>query len=367
MIKAKCSTSLYIIIFIVYVLSSCSRRVADDSAVYGAGQALGTEGSVAAAIKPQPLFPQIHTNLNGMVTEFVRSMHQDTKGNYWFGSNTNGIIRYDGQALEKVAPGEDLKWFSVREIREDKEGNVWFGTSSGLIKYDGQAFTVYSRNDGLLSEEIWGLYIDSTGMIWVGTLDGVFQFDGTKFTPFALPETMVENPDHMLSDKLVMEFLQDRNGTMWFVMDANGIFTYTKGKFTHLTNKNGLTDNSVADILQDRKGNIWIGTFYGGMSKYHNGNYVNFTKDGVIEGIETYNLLEDRQGNVWFSAEHYGVYKYDGAVFTQFTTQDGLASNGVQNIYEDIKGQIWFSTWHGMSLYDGEKIMDAVEAEPWTN
>ena len=36
-------------------------------------------------------FPQIHTNLNGMVREFVRTMYQDKKGNYWFGTNGDGI------------------------------------------------------------------------------------------------------------------------------------------------------------------------------------------------------------------------------------------------------------------------------------
>jgi ligand-binding sensor domain-containing protein len=44
-------------------------------------------------------FPQIHTNLNGMVREFVRTIHQDRKGNYWFGTNGDGIIRYDGQTI----------------------------------------------------------------------------------------------------------------------------------------------------------------------------------------------------------------------------------------------------------------------------
>ncbi|MBK6903658.1 MAG: hypothetical protein IPH04_12865 [Saprospirales bacterium] len=37
-----------------------------------------------------------------MVREFVRTMYQDRKGNYWFGTNGNGIIRYDGQTLEKM-------------------------------------------------------------------------------------------------------------------------------------------------------------------------------------------------------------------------------------------------------------------------
>ena len=80
-------------------------------------------------------FPQIHSNLNGMVREFVRSMHQDKKGNYWFGTNGDGIIRYDGQTLEKITIAGISPHYRVLEIVEDTTGNLWFGTSEGLISY----------------------------------------------------------------------------------------------------------------------------------------------------------------------------------------------------------------------------------------
>ncbi len=270
-------------------------------------------------------FPQIHTNLNGMVTEFVRAMYQDKKGNYWFGTNANGIIRYDGKSLEKIKVKTTQKRVSVREIVEDKAGNVWFATSTGLVKFDSEKFATYSTEVGLKYEEIWSICIDRKGLIWVSTGKGVSHFDGEKFTPFILPETRVENPQPMLSDKLVFQF------------------------------------------LEDKQGNIWIGTFNGGVSKFDGKTYTNFTKVGIIEGVETYNFCEDKQGNIWFSAEGYGVYRYDGANFTQFTTDKGLTTNVVQSIYEDNKGQLWFGTWQGISIYDGQKFMNAKDKEPWTN
>lgn len=312
-------------------------------------------------------FPQIHTNLNGMVSQFVRTMYQDTKGNYWFGTNANGIIRYDGQTLEKMTIGLNQKSVAVREIIEDKKGNIWFGTSSGLVKYDGKKFTTYSTEVGLQNNEIWGVTIDKKGVIWVGTIGGISLFDGEKFSPFALPNNKVENPQHMLSDKLIFKFLEDKNGTMWLVTDGNGIFKYNKGEFLHLTNKNGLTDNNTADILEDKQGNIWIGTFNGGVSKFDGKAFTNFTKDGIIEGTETYNFYEDKKGNIWFSAEGFGVYRYDGTKFTQFTTENGLTSNVVQSIFEDNKGQLWFGTWQGISIYDNQKFTNAKDIEPWTN
>ncbi len=325
-------------------------------------------------IKTQPIilnqnttFPQIHTNLNGMVREFVRTMHQDKKGNYWFGTNGDGIIRYDGQILEKITITGINPRFRVLEIVEDTAGNLWFGTSEGLIKYNGKEFTTFSKQEGLQSKEIWGLTIDKSGLIWVGSTGGVNQFDGENFIPFSLPDSRVENAKPMLSDKLVFKIIEDKNGAMWFATDGNGVFKHKNGKFIHLTSKNELTDNNVADILEDKQGNIWIGTFYGGVSKFDGKTFTNFTKDGIIAGEEAYNFYEDNLGNIWFTAEGYGVYRYDGSNFKQFTTENGLTTNVVQSIFEDNKGQFWYGTWQGLCIFDGEKFKDAKDKEPWTN
>ena len=364
-IKISIKSYLFLI-FLTFQISSCVGQVKEKLAT---DKTENGQYNQPLILKKSTTFPQIHTNLNGMVREFVRTMYQDKKGNYWFGTNGNGIIRYAGKTLEKIAIEGVNPFMRVMEIVEDKAGNVWFATSEGLIKYDGKEFTKFSKKEGLQgeNEEIWGLIVDKSGLIWVGSIGGVSHFDGKKFIPFLLPKTKVENPKPMLSDKLVLKFLEDKNGTMWLVTDGNGIFKYKNGDFIHLTNKNGLTDNNAADILEDKQGNIWLGTFNGGVSKFDGKSYTNFTKDSIIEGVETYNFYEDKQGNIWFSAEGYGVYCYDGANFTQFTTDNGLTSNVVQSILEDNKGQIWFGTWQGISIYDGQKFMNAKDKEPWTH
>lgn len=346
------------------LMSSCNGQVKEKSA----------NDRIEITANSQPLiynqsttFPQIHTNLNGMVREFVRSMYQDRMGNYWFGTNGNGIIRYDGQTLEKITVEQNQKWVSVRKIIEDKVGNVWFGTSSGLVKYDGEKFTTYSTEAGLQDGEIWGLNVDRNGLIWVGTIGGVSHFDGKMFTPFLLPDTVVENAEPMLSIKSAGGFVEDNDGNMWISNDGNGIFKYRNGEFTHLTKENGLTDNNAGVALKDKSGNIWISSFYGGASKFDGSNFTNFTKEGIIKGLETGGFYEDSKGNIWFTAENVGVYKYDRTKFKLYTTKDGLTTNNVQSIFEDNKGQLWFGTWQGICIFDGEKFVNASDKEPWTN
>lgn len=354
-----------ILVLLTIQFTSCIGQVKEKFVTNTTENKVNTQPLI---LKQSTTFPQIHTNLNGMVREFVRTMHQDKKGNFWFGTNGDGIIRYNGQVLEKISIDGIRPNFRVLEIVEDKAGNLWFGTSEGLIKYDNKEFTPFSKKDGLPGEdeEIWGLTIDQNGLIWVGSIGGVSHFDGEKFIPFSLPVSKVENAKPMLSDKLVFKIVEDQNGTMWFATDGNGIFKYKNGKFIHLTAENELTDNNVSDILEDKLGNIWIGTFYGGVSRFDGKTYTNFTKDGIIKGEETYNFYEDRKGNIWFTAEGYGVYRYDGNKFKQFTTEDGLTSNVTQSILEDKKGQIWFGSWQGLCIFDGEKFMDAKYIEPWT-
>jgi ligand-binding sensor domain-containing protein len=355
-----------ILVLLTLQFSSCTGQVKEKPVTDTIENEVNTQSRI---LNQSTTFPQIHTNLNGMVREFVRTMYQDKKGNYWFGTNGDGIIRYDGQTLEKITIADVSPGIRVLEIIEDKAGNVWFGTSDGLIKYDGVKFKIFSFKEELpgVNEEIWGLTIDKNGLIWVGSIGGVSHFNEEKFIPFSLPDSMVENPKQMLSDKLIFKIIEDKSGTIWLVTDGNGIFKYNKGEFTHLTTKNGLTDNNTADVLEDRQGNIWIGTFYGGASKFDGKTFTNFTKEGIIEGIETYNFLEDNKGNIWFTAEGYGVYRYDGVNFTQFTTENGLPSNVVQSIFEDNKGQLWFGTWQGICIFDGKKFVNANEKEPWTN
>jgi len=370
MTNVGCKTILiernFLIVILSLQISACIGQVKEKSVCDTIEKQVNTQPFI---LKQSTTFPQIHTNLNGMVREFVRTMYQDKKGNYWFGTNGDGIIRYDGQTLEKMTLADVSPYFRVLEIVEDKAGNLWFGTSEGLMKYDGEKFRTFSKKEGLPGddEEIWSLTIDKNGLIWIGSIGGVSHFDGEKFIPFSLPDSIVENPKPMLSDKLVFKIIEDKNGTMWFATDGNGIFKYRNGEFIHLTAKNKLTDNNVADILEDKVGNIWIGTFYGGVSKFDGKTYMNFTKDKIIAGEEAYNFYEDSQGNVWFTAEGYGVYRYDGKNFKQFTTEDGLTSNVTQSIFEDFKGQVWFGSWQGLCIFDGVKFVNAQDKEPWTN
>lgn len=312
------------------------------------------------------VFPQIHAHLKGMVSEFIFKAFEDKKGNFWFCTNHDGVIKYNGNSLVKYTSKNGLGGDAVRSLVADKAGNIWFGTSKGLAKFDGNVFTNFSLGSKPQDNEIWVVTIDKNGVIWIGTNTGVCKFDGTKFESFNVPKAEIHAATPMLSKERIGSMCIDSKGCIWFVTDGYGITRFDGENFQFITSNNGLPDNNVTSVFEDSKGNIWIGTFNGGVTKYDGQDYTNFTKDDMIKGIEVSNFCEDQKGNVWFSAEGVGVYKYDGKIFELFTTKDGLTTNIVQHIYSDRKGQLWFFTWQGISLYDGKLFKDVSEKEPWT-
>ncbi len=317
-------------------------------------------------VRQNTVFPQIHAHLKGMVSEFIFKIFQDQKSNFWFCTNHDGIIKYDGKKLLKYTEKIGLGGSAVRSLVIDKAGTLWLGTSGGLTKFDGRLFTNFVLGENSGDNEIWSLAIDEENIIWVGTNNGASTFDGAKFTSFNVPKAKIADAKSMLSQKRIGKIFIDSKGHKWFITDGYGITRFDGKNFEFLNSSTGLTDNNVTSVFEDSKGNIWIGTFNCGVSKYDGQHYTNFTKDGITKGIEVSNFCEDHQGNIWFSAEGLGVYKYNGKTFTLFTTKDGLTTNTIQHIYADKKGQIWFCTWQGISLYDGKTFGDVSEKEPWT-
>ena len=86
-IKKPLPSRILTFVFIALHIPSCYGQVNEN-----VGKGENASQNQAPVLKLSTTFPQIHTNLNGMVREFVRTMYQDTKGNYWFGTNGNGII-----------------------------------------------------------------------------------------------------------------------------------------------------------------------------------------------------------------------------------------------------------------------------------
>ena len=92
---------------------------------------------------------QVQVGDTNQIDAYVVAAFEDSKGQLWFGTNGQGVARYDGTALRYFSIAEGLIDNVVTGIAEDVAGNLWFGTQAGASRFDGKAFTGFGPAEGL--------------------------------------------------------------------------------------------------------------------------------------------------------------------------------------------------------------------------
>jgi len=299
------------------------------------------------------------------LSRFVRRIFEDKNGNLWFGTNGDGVIRYNGKSLDYFSIDEGFGGVAVRGIVGDENGNVWFGTERGLTKYDGKSFTNYNSEDGLVDNDIWCLTFDRKGILWIGTYGGVSKFDGKNFEDFDVPSTKRDPTRGVTSAEIIHCIHQDSQGRMWFA--TNGGAFYFDGKtLKKISEKDGLCNDVVNCILDDRKGNIWFATHHKGICRWDGKSFTHITKEKHgVKGIEAWDLYQDQAGHIWFPVENFGMYRFNGKSFDNFQKDQGLASSALQCTFQDTKGRIWCGGWKGLFRFDGKSFFSVTKDVPW--
>ncbi len=357
-----CSLLLALIFF-----TSCSRQKKPNSS------------ETNRLTEPLPLLSAQNVNVDSssQISEYVVEVFEDKNGNLWFGTMSDGAVRYDGKQLTYFSTKDGLCDNTVVSIAEDKEGNLWFGTHAGASRYDGNAFTSFTETKGLNGAGCQ-ILVDRDGNIWAGTNHGAFRFNGFAFSEFKIPVPGIENQSYKWEAGKVWSLMEDKEGNIWFGRDGFGACKFDGTSFTHFTKKDGLCTNNVTSIVEDKEGNIWFGCLSsdfpeyvdeGGLSRYDGKT---FTKYPEIKGLsenDIYSVYADRAGNIWIGATGYGVYRYDGKNFTLFNESDrqDLIDKymGIQSILEDRNGTLWFGFSGGLFRFNGTSFTNVTQDGPW--
>ena len=289
------------------------------------------------------------TTDDGLAGDSVWAIHQDRDGFLWFGTLGYGVSRYDGEKFVSFTTDDGLTANVVLTIHQDRDGRLWFGTSGGISQYDGEKFVNFTTDDGLISNYTFAIHQDRDGRLWFGTSGGISQYDGEKFVNFTTTAGLANN--------MVTALHQDQRGFLWFGTN-DGISRYDNDQFVNFTTTDGLLHNSIWALHEDRNGVLWFGTDGGGVSRYDGEKFVNFTTTDGLASNHIWDIFQDREGFFWFSTSGAGISQYDSNGLINFTTADGLVSNDVYTIYRDREGSIWFGTDSGISQYDDNKFIN---------
>lgn len=72
---------------------------------------------------------------DGLISNAVASVHLDRNGDLWFGTD-KGVSKYDGEIFQNISLKKSLSIGFIEDFFEDSHGNIWFLSSSeGIFRY----------------------------------------------------------------------------------------------------------------------------------------------------------------------------------------------------------------------------------------
>jgi len=330
-----------------------------------------------------------------VVTEIdprIWCIHQDRDGNYWFGSNGNGVYRYDGQRITHYTQADGLSGNQVRDIEEDTKGNVFISTTQGVARFDGKKFTALEIVEEPPAGEGWVLDSDDVWLVFNQGKGGPCRYDGERLYHLKLSKSPAEDafrakyPNAAFAPSGVYSIYKDKRGHLWFGTASVGLCRYDGQTLSWMYEERLTTTPDggafgIRSIYQDRAGDFWICNTWqrfkisteissGGTSE--NGH--SLVKYWKMEGLPdaqsdkarnfTYylSMTEDDAGALWMACGRDGVWKYDGEDVTRYPIGDGAYAIC---IYRDQKGELWVGTIEqGIHTFEGESFEPFKPQEP---
>lgn len=304
----------------------------------------------------------------------IRTILQDSKGNYWFGSDQEGVCKYDGKTFTYYTTENGFCGKQVIYIKEDETGIIWFGTSSGLCCFDGNKFATDSKGSPtniLGNEQRAELSINKTDLWFPGkNKNELIRIDKGKIHTIKYP-IQVSSQGKAL-DYGITGFSKSKNGGLW-IAHYSGVSFYD-GKTIQFISDNTMHYDGkskymhVRSILEDSKGRLWIGNNGIGVQLKEKDSIIHFSeKHNLFKGeifkvkspegtlMHVFAIEEDSKGNIWFGDRDTGAWRFDGKEMKNFIFDSNLKTQHIWYIYKDKSGNLLFaSADRGVYTFNGK-------------
>ncbi|MES2881196.1 MAG: triple tyrosine motif-containing protein, partial [Bacteroidota bacterium] len=275
-------------------------------------------------LNPLPLPPALQVR-GKQFSVWDMNVHSRT-GNLWIAQQGGILSVYDPKKdkLTDLAP-EVFGASTIRQLDEDTSGNFWFGTQSGkLIKWDMKAagndpskgYTVAAQ-----MERIIKVHFDYAGFVWAGTVGGgLVQFDLRKNKVVKTFTTNGPVGERMFSD-VVTDMTYYNDTTLVVTADCVHIVNPKTGKIKMITADDGLPSNTAVSVEKDDNGILWVGMEHGISRLNLKKNVISYydRRNGIAyDKFSSTSVQELKDGRIVFYTDH-NFLVFDPKKFIQET------------------------------------------------
>ena len=314
-------------------------------------------------------------NPQSLINNKIRSIFEDSYGNFWIGTNGDGLHTMDRKTglitrhTYNPSKPDQLSRPPVKDpvdhitfITEDADKKIWIGTFlNGLIRYDPvtKQINSYGNKDdkagALKDDACWWANATPDGIVWMSTQNNnLFKID--------IYNTVIPHVGNSGTDG-VYAFNEEPASVYWFGTRSGLVCKdFNRATIRRFVNEPGnpqsINSNVVFEVLKDKRGDFWVGTSNG--FNHFNLKTEKFTRyqhnPGTNENNGVWSLYEDNDSNIWVGTLGSGLdmlnrhtgkftsYKHDPA------DTSTISENFISSILGDEVNDLWIGCFNNGGL-----------------
>jgi len=304
-------------------------------------------------------FSQIRINGFENALKEIKTIFQDTKGNFWLGTYDQGIFLANSTLSFAVSLRDKNKWnlkLDTNALYDLKyiDNQYWLGTNNGLyvVSEDYQIIKHYRENSpnkssNILSNNVRSIEQLNDSSIWLGTGNGL---NSINLLSDEISAHQGEQHKNSLSLNLILKVFKDNSNNIWLGTNGAGINTFNilNLKMQHgLINYSGLPVN-VIGFAETSEGTIWIASDTGILYTVK-GNEVKQEIQLQLDNLVSQLLIDDND-NLLLKTEldnqigSNNLFSYDTQNKTLLEIKDWskLSANYIGKKLFNLDNKIWY-------------------------
>jgi signal transduction histidine kinase/ligand-binding sensor domain-containing protein len=244
---------------------------------------------------------ELQAKESGLPSEAVRSLCEDKNGVMWAVAENGELARCIANKWSKVA-GEN-KWSGAHAtcVTSDGSGGVWIGTyRNGLQRWSDGRCASLGRENGLGGEIVRGLLLDHAGDLWIAVEAPAClqKLHENKFQTFTQPNM----------SRVIRALAEDAKGTIW-CGTTDGLLLRTEGdKLKYDTPQISSPPPPIRCLNATPDGSLWIGYAGAGLGVWRNGKFTQVSEKQGLYDSYICSIATDESGGFWCASDH-GIFR----------------------------------------------------------
>ncbi|MBW8828995.1 MAG: hypothetical protein JF606_06110 [Burkholderiales bacterium] len=303
----------------------------------------------------------------------VTAAYVEDPDTLWIGTD-RGLNRVDRRTDQVTLVDQPAFARGVSAITKDGSGNLWFGTNgNGLVRFDPRSsqYTTYANDAAdprsLNHNRVTALQVDRGGSLWAATDFGLSRWEPAtqQFSTFSpKPRSLVQ----------YRSIAEDASGALWLATSSHGVHRFDPRTSTfkvfdaELRAAHPPGHHRVNSVHVDRAGTVWVATFRGlGKLDPRDAKFVSYDSHSGLPADTVLGILEEDDGRLWISTPN-GLSRFDprAETFTNYHASDGLLTDQfvAPVVAKSSSGEMFFGSQKGLVAFFPGHVTESKHALP---